>query len=89
MGQIGALEVGKEGRFSPLMTILRSLTVFGPPSSPAEPSEVMPTPGTGPDPRLEEILRRNVQSIIAINSSRGTKSVFIGQVLNKSALTSD
>ena len=89
MGQIGALEVGKEGRFSPLMTILRSLTVFGPPSSPAEPSEVMPTPGTGPDPRLEEILRRNVQSIIAINSSRGTKSIFIGQVLNKSALTSD
>ena len=88
-GQIGALEVGKEGRFSPLMTILRSLTVFGPPASSVAASDSPTTPGDGPDPQLEEILRRNVESIITINNSRGTKSIFIGQVLNSAALTSD
>jgi hypothetical protein len=71
------------------MTILRSLTVFGPPASSVVVSDSPATPGTGADPRLEEILRRNVQSIIALNTSRGTKSIFIGQVLNKAALTSE
>lgn len=88
-GQVGALEVGTEGRFSPLMTILRSLTAFGPPASSVAASDSPTAPGTGADPRLEEILRRNVQSIIALNTSRGTKSIFIGQVLNKAALTSE
>jgi lysophospholipase L1-like esterase len=88
-GQVGALEVGKEGRFSPLMTILRGMTAFGPPPSSVLSSNASTTPGDGADPRLEEIFRRNIESIISINNSRGTKSVFIGQVLNSAALTSD
>jgi hypothetical protein len=88
-GQIGGLEVGTEGRFSPLMTILRSLTAFGPAPSSVLSSNPPTTPGDGPDPQLEEIFRRNVESIIAINNSRGTKSIFIGQVLNSAALTGD
>ena len=71
------------------MTILRSVTAFGPPASSVAAIDSPTSPGTGADPKLEEILRRNVQSIIALNTSRGTKSIFIGQVLNETALTSE
>lgn len=35
------------------------------------------------DTRLEQIFVEHVQTIAAINSSRGTKTIFIGQILNR------
>jgi hypothetical protein len=43
--------------------------------------------GYGADPKLEDLYRRNIKTIIAINRMRGTKSVFIGQLLNRFKLT--
>jgi hypothetical protein len=69
--------------------MISRLPVIGQETIPVPPSYANLEPGEGGDPRLEEILRRNVQSIIATNSARGTKSVFIGQVLNSSDSTYD
>jgi hypothetical protein len=37
----------------------------------------------GPDPRLEAIVLEHVRTIAAINNGRGTKTIFIGQIINK------
>jgi hypothetical protein len=37
----------------------------------------------GPDPRLEAIVLEHVRTIAAINNARGTKTIFIGQIINK------
>ena len=37
----------------------------------------------GSDERLEKIFVRNMKTIAAINSSRGIKTIFIGQIINK------
>ena len=89
LNQIDGLQVRKGSGFSPLTSMISRLPVIGQETIPLPPSYANLEPGEGGDPRLEEILRRNVQSIIATNSARGTKSVFIGQVLNSSDSTYD
>ena len=89
LNQIDGLQVRKGSGFSPLMTILSRLPFIGKETIPLAPSYSSGKPGEGSDPRLEEILRRNVQGIIATNSARGTKSIFIGQVLNSADSTYD
>ena len=89
LNQIDGLQVRKGSGFSPLTSMISRLPVIGQETIPVPPSYANLEPGEGGDPRLEEILRRNVQSIIATNSARGTKSVFIGQVLNSSDSTYD
>jgi len=46
-------------------------------------------PGTGSDPALEKIYARNIATIAAINSSRGVKTVFVGQLLNPTRLNAE
>jgi lysophospholipase L1-like esterase len=46
--------------------------------------EIVPTvPFSGSDERLEAIFREHVRTIAAINSTRGTRPIFIAQILNK------
>jgi lysophospholipase L1-like esterase len=40
-----------------------------------------------PDPTLEAIYRRNIEAISAINRQRGVRTIWIGQVMNRAALT--
>ena len=42
-----------------------------------------------PDPALEAIYRRNIEAISAINRQRGIKTMWIGQVMNRTILTRD
>jgi len=43
----------------------------------------------GPDPALEKIFTRNLETIITLNKAHGTKPFFIGQILNRAKLTGD
>jgi lysophospholipase L1-like esterase len=43
----------------------------------------------GTDARLEEIYKRNVNTLISINRSRGTKTILVGQILNIAQLASE
>jgi len=38
---------------------------------------------TGVDPHLEQLFTQNLEAIIALNESRGTKTFFISQILNR------
>jgi lysophospholipase L1-like esterase len=89
LNQIDGLQVRKGSGFSPLTSMISRLPVIGQETIPLPPSYANLEPGEGADPRLEEIFRRNIQSIIATNFARGTKSVFIGQVLNSTDTTYD
>jgi hypothetical protein len=40
-----------------------------------------------PDPALEAIYRRNIETISAINRQRGVRTIWIGQVMNRAILT--
>jgi hypothetical protein len=41
------------------------------------------TPVNGSDPRLESIYAEHLKTIAGINNSRGVKTIFIGQIINK------
>jgi hypothetical protein len=43
-------------------------------------------PSSGSDPLLEKYFRRNLETIAAVNKSRGITTVFVGQVLNRARL---
>ena len=45
-----------------------------------------PAPTADPDPRLEEIYARNIATISALNRARGTRTLFVGQVMNVAML---
>ncbi len=45
-------------------------------------------PCEGVDKRLEDIYRRNINAIIALNKQNGVRTAFIGQLLNYSKLRS-
>src|SRR5262249_53546698 len=42
-----------------------------------------------PDPAVEAIYARNVDTISAINRARGIKTIWVGQIMNRSVLTAD
>lgn len=42
-----------------------------------------------PDPAFEAIYRRNIEAISAINRQRGVKTIWVGQVMNRTILTRD
>jgi lysophospholipase L1-like esterase len=72
--------------FSPLARIVnRSLeAVFD--TAPFAPNFLKDPPVPGTDVRLEEIFRRNLEAIAAINKERNIVSIFVGQVLNRTKL---
>lgn len=71
-------------KYSPVFRLISQLasrrfdTVPKPPVVAGEPADVVE------DPRLERIFSSNVNSISAINRSRHIRTVFIGQILNRS-----
>jgi lysophospholipase L1-like esterase len=77
-----------EVSFSPLARIVnRSLeAVFD--TVPLAPNFLKDPPVPGTDVRLEEIFRRNLEAIAAINKKRNIVSIFVGQVLNRARLQS-
>lgn len=86
---VNELQVRKGAGITPIMTLLSQAPVIG--------QDTVPLPTNYPnievsgnqDPVLEERFRKNIQSIIAVNNSKNVKSVFIGQILNSTALVGD
>ena len=76
---------GRKLQVSPTLTYLARLTVLG--FDTARPA-LWPEgePIAEPDPTLEEIYRRSIQTISAINRQRGTRTIWIGQLLNRPEL---
>jgi lysophospholipase L1-like esterase len=84
-GQIDNLEVRRLRQsyvsFSPLLMLARYLLVQG--VDTARP--IGRPPGrteAAPDPTMEEIFRRNVRTVSAINRQRGIKTLWVGQVMD-------
>ena len=77
-----------EVRFSPLARIVnRSLqAVFD--TVPLAPNFLKDPPVPGTDVRLEQIFRRHLEAIAAINKERNIVSIFVGQVWNRAGLQS-
>ncbi|HUZ34688.1 MAG TPA: hypothetical protein VMV19_21670 [Xanthobacteraceae bacterium] len=44
------------------------------------------SPSSGSDPLLEKYFRKNLETIAAVNKSRGITTIFVGQVLNRARL---
>lgn len=84
-GQIDNLEVRRLPQsyvsFSPLLRLARYLLVLGVDTArPADRRSGRIDPA--PDPAMEEIYRRNVRTISAINRQRGIKTLWVGQVMD-------
>jgi lysophospholipase L1-like esterase len=91
LSQIDSMSVRKkplEVSFSPVARIVnRSLEAFFD-TVPLAPNFLKDPPVPGTDVRLEEIFRRNLEAIAAINKKRNIVSIFVGQVLNRALLQS-
>jgi lysophospholipase L1-like esterase len=91
LSQLDIMNVRKkplEVSFSPLARIMnRSLqAAFDP--VPLAPNFLNDPPVPGTDARLEQIFRRNLEAIAAINRERQIISIFVGQVWDRSKLQS-
>lgn len=74
------LEIAK---YSPMMVLLNQAARDRFDTIP-NPAKILGRPPMdGSDNRLEQIFVRNMKTIAAINSSRGIKTIFIGQIINK------
>jgi lysophospholipase L1-like esterase len=74
--------------FSPLARIVNRSLEAAFDTVPFAPNFLKDPPVTGTDVRLEEIFRRNLEAIAAINKERNIVSIFVGQVLNRAKLQS-
>jgi lysophospholipase L1-like esterase len=73
---------------SPTLTILlRSLAIALDTIRPVDIPKGEPL--KAPDPRLEDIVARNVQAISGINRARGIRTLWVGQLLNVAELRGD
>ena len=84
-GQIDNLEVRRLRQsyvsFSPLLMLARYLLVLGVDTERPVDRQSGQT-GAVPDTRMEEIFRRNVRTISAINRQRGITTLWVGQVMD-------
>ncbi len=72
------------GRYSPLLLMVSRMARERFDTIPSHPDILGKTPPVGGmDQRLEAIFVQNIKTIAAINNSRGTKTIFIGQIINK------
>ena len=90
--QVDSLKVRKVGGAevtpSPLLTVLArfasaqidTVQYFADPHGP---------PGTGDDPAVLRLFERNVRTISAINRQRGIPTIWVGQLINPAAFTTD
>jgi|SRR5579862_6076232 len=70
-------------RYSPLMVLVNQAARDRFDTIPKHANILGKPPVAGSDPRLESIFVENLKTIAAINNSRGTKTIFIGQIINK------
>lgn len=70
-------------RYSPMMVLLNQAARDRFDTIPNHANILGKPPATGEDQRLESIFAENIKTIAAINSSRGIKTIFIGQIINK------
>jgi hypothetical protein len=87
LSQMNSLEIRRKNQFfSPFFTVsayfLKNL--FNPVSKPRDLSK-LPL-GTGSDLNLERIFTKNIDTLAYLNSARGIRTVFIGQILNRAIL---
>jgi hypothetical protein len=75
-----------EVSFSPLARIVNRSLEAAFDTVPFAPNFLKDPPVPGTDVRLEEIFRRNLEAIAAINKERNIVSIFVGQVLNRTKL---
>lgn len=73
-------------KYSPLVSFAYIVAQRRLDSIPDIPDRTAMTPPPGSQDRLERIFVENIRTIAAINSSRGVKTVFIGQMANKELL---
>lgn len=74
------LEIAK---YSPMMVLLNQAARDRFDTIPNPAKILGKPPMDGSDEHLEQIFVRNMKTIAAINSSRGIKTIFIGQIINK------
>jgi len=77
-----------EVSFSPLARIVNRTLQAAFDTVPFAPNFLNDPPVPGTDVRLEQIFRRNLEAIAAINKERNIVSIFVGQVLNRAKLQS-
>jgi lysophospholipase L1-like esterase len=77
-----------EVSFSPLARIVNRSLEAAFDTVPFAPNFLNDPPVPGTDVRLEQIFRRNLEAIAAINKERNIVSIFVGQVLNRAKLQS-
>ncbi|MBZ5523122.1 MAG: hypothetical protein LAP21_12865 [Acidobacteriia bacterium] len=70
-------------KYSPLIFLLNEVGRNRFDSVPQHANVLGKTPMTGSDERLEAIFAEHIKTIAAINHSRGIKTIFVGQMLNK------
>jgi hypothetical protein len=70
-------------KYSPLFLLFTELARNRFDTIPKVPKIIGRPPVAGNDKRLEAIYTEHIKTIVAINSSRGTKTVFVGQIFNK------
>ncbi len=70
-------------RYSPMMVLLNQAARDRYDTIPNPAKILGKPPMDGRDEHLEQIFVRNMKTIAAINSSRGIKTIFIGQIINK------
>ena len=92
-GQIDWLQVRRVGggnrRFSPLLTVIETFVVPMVDTIQYRSDPDKQKVGSGEDPRLTRIFERNVRTISAINRDRGVATIWVGQLVNRAALTGE
>ena len=69
--------------YSPLLLFTNDMLKFRFDTVPKVPKVLGSPPVSGSDPRLEAIYSEHLKTIAGINNSRGVKTIFIGQIINK------
>jgi hypothetical protein len=71
-------------RYSPLLHLANALAMRRFDSIPLPPKLLGQSPVAGRDERLEAIFTEHIKTIAAINEARSIKTIFIGQIFNRS-----
>lgn len=90
ISQYDSLQVRrKPDGFSPLANVIESILkkTFDTIPYPEQYRALKPKAGT--DPTLEQVFVQNIRSLVSLNNGNGVRSIFIGQLLNRSRLTGD
>jgi lysophospholipase L1-like esterase len=80
---------GSNVTFSPLITVLARLVAAEVDTVRYAKDPYALPPVSGNDPAVASIFERNVRSISAINRSRGTSTIWVGQILDRDRLNRD